>query len=75
MGVIVHKEQERNTELSERITADLRARAQRSSELSDPDLAEDVDYIAETKTTSRFGWIWFVLVGLALLSLLAIVFV
>lgn len=75
MGVIVHKEQDRNTELNERITADLRERAQRSSGISDPDLAGDAEYIVDTKATSRFGWIWFVLIGLALLSLVAIILV
>ena len=73
MGVIVHKEQDKNTELSERITADLRERAQRTSGISDPDLAGDAEYVADTTTTSRFGWVWFVLVGLALVSLVLIV--
>ena len=75
MGVIVHKEQEKNTELNERITADLRSRAQRTSGISDPDLADDADYVSNTKKTGRFAWVWFVLVGLALLSLMAIIFV
>lgn len=75
MGVIVHKEQDRNTELNEKITADLRARAQRTSGISNPDLVGDADYVVDTKATSRFGWIWFVLVGLALLSLVAIILV
>ena len=75
MGVIVHKEQDKNTELNERISADLRARAQRTSGISDPDLADDADYIVDTKTTGRFGWVWFVLIGLALLSLVAIILV
>lgn len=75
MGVIVHKEQDKNTELNERITADLRARAQRSSGISDPDLADDAEYMTDTKKTGRFGWVWFVLVGLAMLSLVAIVLI
>ena len=73
MGIVVHKEQDRNTELNDRIAADLRQRAQ-ASDITDFDLVDDAEYVAETKTTSRFGWIWFVLVGLALLSLMAIVF-
>ena len=75
MGIVVHKEQDRNTELNERITADLRERAQRSTGISDPDLASDADYIVDTKTTSRFGWVWFVLIGLALASLVLIVLI
>lgn len=75
MGVIVHKEQDKNTELNERISADLRARAQKTSGISDPDLVDDVEYVNDTKKTGKFGWVWFVLVGLAMLSLVAIVLV
>lgn len=74
MGIIVHKETERNTELNDRIAADLRARAQ-ANELEDPDLVEDTDYTKDMKKTSRFGWIWFVLVALALVSLAFIVLI
>lgn len=72
MGVIVHKETEKNTELNERITADLRARAQRTSGISDPDLVESADYTRDLKKTGRFGWIWFVLIALAIISLIVI---
>ena len=75
MGIIVHKETERNTELNDRIAADLRERAQESSQISDPDLAEDTDYTKDLKKTSKFGWIWFVLVALALASLAFIVLI
>ena len=73
MGVIVHKEVERNTELNNRIAADLRNRAQQSTDISDPDLAEDTDYVKNMKKTGRFGWIWIVLIALAILSLILIV--
>ena len=73
MGVIVHKETERNSELNDRIAADLRARAQRTTDITDPDLIEDSDYTRNLKKTSRFGWIWIVLVALAILSLVLIV--
>ena len=75
MGIIVHKETERNTELNDRIAADLRARAQESSQISDPDLAEDVDYTKDLKKTGRFGWVWAVLVVLALISLAFIILI
>ena len=74
MGIIVHKETERNTELNDRIAADLRARAQ-ANQLEDPDLVEDTDYTKDMKKTSRFGWVWFVLVVLALVSLAFIVLI
>jgi len=75
MGVIVNKENERNTELNQKIAADLRARAQKTSGISDPDLAEDVDYVKNTKKTGRFAWVWAVLVVMALISLVSIVLV
>lgn len=75
MGIIVHKETERNTELNDRIAADLRARAQETSQISDPDLVEDVDYTKDLKKTGRFGWVWAVLVVLALISLAFIILI
>lgn len=72
MGVIVHKETERRTELNDRIAADLRNRAQESSQ-EDPDLVEDTDYVRNMKKTGRFSWVWFVLVGLAMASLVMII--
>ena len=74
MGIIVHKETERNTELNDRIAADLRARAQ-ANEVEDPDLVEDTDYTKDMKKTSKFGWVWFVLVALAMISLAFIVLI
>lgn len=74
MGIIVHKETERNTELNDRIAADLRARAQENA-LEDPDLVEDSDYTKDMKKTGRFGWVWVVLIVLALISLVFIVLV
>lgn len=73
MGVIVHKEQDKNTDLSERIAADLRVRAQQTTKISDPDLAEDIEYVKNFKKTSKFGWIWFVLVASVLLFLILII--
>lgn len=74
MGIIVHKETERNTELNDRIAADLRARAQ-ANEVDDPDLVEDTDYTKDMKKTSKFGWVWFILVALAMISLAFIVLI
>ena len=72
MGVIVHKETERKSELNDRIAADLRTRA-KMEEQEDPDLVEDADYVRDLKKTGSFGWIWFVLIALALVSLIFIV--
>lgn len=75
MGVIVHKEQDRNTELSRKIAADLKIKAEQAAQSSDPDLVNDSDYLEGSKTTGRYGWIWLVLVGLAILSLILIVII
>ena len=44
MGVIVQKDQDKNADLTQRITADLRNRARMQAKMSDPDLVEDSDY-------------------------------
>lgn len=76
MGVIVNKKNSED-ELSRRISADLRARALETADISggeDVDLAEDAEYIKDLKKTGRFGWVWIVLVVLAILSVISIVF-
>ena len=72
MGVIVHKETEKKSDLNDRIAADLRTRAKMDS-MEDPDYVEDADYVKDLKKTGNFTWVWFVLVGLALISLILIV--
>lgn len=69
MGIIVSKDNDRNSELNRRITADLRARAVQSARDRDPDLIDDSEYVKNLKKTGRFSWIWFVLIVLALISL------
>lgn len=71
MGIMVSKD-EKNTELNQRISADLRSRVQNSS----PYNYEDDDSLDETtKKTGRFAWVWIVLIVLAILSLIAIAIV
>ncbi len=72
MGVIVHKETEKKSDLNDRIAADLRNRAKMEDQ-DDPDYVEDSDYVKDLKKTGRFTWVWFVLVGLALISIVLIV--
>ena len=76
MGVIVSKDRDQNSRLTERINSDLRERAMKSSsDVKDSDLAEDSEYVRDFKKTGHFGWIWFVLIGLALISIVIIVVV
>lgn len=74
MGIIVTKNNDKNSELSRRITADLRARAVESARANDPDLVQDSEYLKNFKKTGRFSWFWLVLVALALISLAIIFF-
>jgi hypothetical protein len=69
VGIIVSKDNDRNSELNQRITADLRARAVQSARDRDPDLVDDSEYLKNLKKTGRFSWLWFVLIVLALISL------
>ena len=72
MGVIVTKEDEQSSKLNERITADLREKAQATTKIMDPDLVEGSEYTKSMKKTGRFAWIWIILVVLAGISLFII---
>ena len=74
MGIILQKN-ELNSDLHERIRSDLREKANKTSKTGkdkEVDLIDDSEYIKGLKKTSRFTWIWFVLVFLAIASLLII---
>ena len=76
MGVIVSKDRDQNSRLTERINADLRERAAKTAkDGKSPDLAEDSEYMRDFKKTGHFGWIWAVLIVLAIASLVVIVVV
>ena len=68
MGIIVSKDEE-NSKLQARIDADLRTRVQQTSEPTDKDFAEDSEYVKELQKTSKYSWVWFILIVLALASL------
>ena len=76
MGIIVNKQND-NDDITRRINADLRAKATETVNIDDdvasPDLAEDAEYLRDLKKTGRFGWVWLVLIGLAILSVISIV--
>ena len=78
MGVIVNKQNTNKNELSRRIDADLKDRQKAMADIGgneDPDFTEDSEYLRNMKKTSRFGWIWAVLIILAILSIISIVFI
>ncbi|MBR3264066.1 hypothetical protein IKF94_02445 [Candidatus Saccharibacteria bacterium] len=72
MGIIVSKNNEENSRLNERIAADLRERANKTTIGEDPDLVEDSDYTKDLKKTGKYTWIWVVLIILAIISLVVI---
>lgn len=74
MGIIVSKNNEENSRLNQRITADLRERAKVSA-ADDPDLVEDSDYAKDLKKGSKYGWVWAVLIILAMISVVVIVLI
>lgn len=74
MGIMMSRDEDRNSELNRRISADLRARTQ-SSEREDPDYVEDSNYVKDTKKTGKFTWVWIVLIVLAIISLACILFI
>ena len=73
MGIMVRKDNDRNSDLNDRISADLRVRAAKTERAADPDLVEDSDYTRDLKKTGQFGWVWLVLIALAILSLIVII--
>lgn len=74
MGILVSKDEDENSVLQERINADLRERIQKQSGEDDveKDFAEKSEYVKQLQKTGRFSWVWFVLVILAVVSLVFI---
>ncbi len=75
MGVMMSKTEDDNVELTEKINADLRTRMQQTQDLPegiDPDFA-DAEYLEGFEQKSKFTWIWFILIALAIASLVFII--
>lgn len=83
MAVILNKENDKNSELTQRINADLRERAERKSGGSgrgvatkhgdnDPDFIEGAEYMRDLEKTGRFGWVWIMLVVVGLVILIGV---
>lgn len=75
MGVMVTKDEDDNAELTERIQADLREKVQKTQKADgeDPDFIADSEYFEQFEKTGRFSWVWFILIALALVSLVFII--
>ncbi|MBR5389540.1 hypothetical protein IK146_03205 [Candidatus Saccharibacteria bacterium] len=75
MGVMVTKDEDDNRTLSRRINADLKEKVERTqlADGEDPDFIANSEYFEQYEKTGRFGWVWFVLVALAIASLVFII--
>lgn len=74
MALMMTSNQEKDSRLNQRISADLRQRAQSSTQ-SDPNFVDDANYLKDTKKTGKFTWVWVILIILALISLVCILFI
>lgn len=78
MSIIVNKENNLDSELARRIDADLRAKLSGNSIEDDPepqtDFTEETEYMRDYQKTSRFSWLWIILIFLAAIASIAIIF-
>lgn len=67
MGLFLNQ-QDKRSELQERIAADLREKALRNSKDDKPewDGSKDIRYLEGTKETTSLGWAWILIVLIAL---------
>ena len=72
MAIIMNKETEKRTELSEKVTTNLRERASQTSGEAKTDFVDGAEYAKGLKKSGRFSWVWFLLVLLAVISLIVI---
>ena len=75
MGVMVTKDEDDNVELTRKINSDLRERVQKTQNIDGDgeEFNEDSEYLKDYEKTGKFSWIWFVLIALALVSLVFII--
>ena len=68
MAVIVHKENDKENELTRRIDADLNSKLNGKPKVvkpgEDPDFVEGQDYMKDLKKTGEYGWVWIFIVVL-----------
>ena len=72
MGIMVSKDTQHSSEMNRRISSDLRNRAELAQEYDD-EYDDGYDDDRNTKKTSRFGWVWILLIILAVISLICII--
>ncbi len=72
MAIIMNKETEKRSELTNRVTTSLQERARQTGREAETDFVDKSEYRKNLKRSGRFSWVWFVLILLAIVSLLII---
>jgi len=74
MGILINKDLQQDSELRTRITAELREKAERTSQSDkdNPDFVEGSRYAEGYRKTSKFSWFWVLLVLGGLIVLFSI---
>ena len=72
MAIIMNKETEKRSELTDRVSTSLKERERRESLEAETDFVEGSAYGENMKKPGRFAWVWFVLILGAVVSLLII---
>lgn len=74
MAIMMNREDDKNADLTRRINADLRAKAESKSktEVYDVDLAESSEYVKDFKKTGSFTWLWIIIFVIILVVFIAI---
>lgn len=70
MSIITSFDKEETSPVERRISADLRNRVKAESQ---PEKNSQENYLKDLKKSSRISWIWFVMIVLALASLILII--
>jgi len=70
MAIIMNKEMEKRSELTDRVNANLREREAQTSRDAKTDFTEG--YGKDMKKSGKFSWVWFLLILLAAVSLIVI---
>ena len=70
MAIIMNREMEKRSELTDRVSANLREREAQTSREPKTDFAEG--YGKDLKKSGKFSWVWFLLILLAAVSLIII---
>ena len=73
MAIIMNRETEKRTELTDRVSTNLRERTkQMGAGEAETDFMDNSEYGKELRKQGRFGWVWFILILLAAISLIVI---